>query len=66
MSKMKLFVWTTFSPDYTGGLAFAIAENVAQAMALVIERHGRNPIEWGTLEILPLETPVARAVSGGG
>ena len=66
MSKMKLFVWTTFSPDYTEGLAFAIAENVAQAMSLVIEQHGYNPSEWGTLKILPLDTPVARSVSGGG
>lgn len=63
---MKLFVWTNFSPDYTGGLAFAVAENVADAIARVIEYHGYNPSEWGTLEILPLDTPVARSISGGG
>ena len=63
---MKLFVWTNFAPDYTKGLAFAIAANLADAIALIIEKHGYNPSEWGTLETLPLDTPVARSVSGGG
>lgn len=63
---MKLFVWTGFSPDYTDGLAFAIAANLADAIALVIEHHGYNPSDWGTLEILPLDTPVSRSISGGG
>ena len=28
---MKLFIWTGFSPDYTGGLAFTIAKDEIDA-----------------------------------
>ena len=34
-SKLKLFVWTEFSPDYTSGLAFAIAKDEPEARKLV-------------------------------
>ena len=30
-SRLKLFIWTGFCPDYTGGLAFAIARDESDA-----------------------------------
>lgn len=63
---MKIFIWTEFSPDYTSGLAFAIAESEKEARELVIEHHGFCPSEWGVLEVRELDSPVARSVSGGG
>ncbi len=63
---MKLFIWTGFCPDYTSGLAFAIAKDEPEARKLVIKEHGYEPYEWGDLEVRRLDWRVARAVSGGG
>ena len=64
--KLRLFVWTDFSPDYTSGIAFAIAHDETDAREQIAEYHGYNPSDWGDLEIHPLNTRIARAVSGGG
>ena len=70
-NKLKLFVWTGFHPDYSGGLAFAIAETEAQAR-LIIKKKFRSencnlkPRAWGTLQVIPLDAPVSFYVSGGG
>lgn len=63
---MKLFIWTDFSPDYTSGLAFAIAKDEAEARKLIEKERGYKVYDWGTLEIRPLTKKVARCVSGGG
>jgi hypothetical protein len=62
---LSLYVWTGFAPDYTDGLAFAIAEDESKARSLV-EKTGYDPHDWGTLQILPIDGPVAFAVAGGG
>jgi hypothetical protein len=65
--KLKLFVWTGFSPDYTSGLAFAIAPDEASARKLVAKAYGGfEPSDWGTLEVHPLNKRTAFCVSGGG
>jgi len=64
--KLKLFVWEGFSPDYTDGLAFAIAKDETEARELVIKNRGYDAYDWGVLKILPLNKPVAFSVSGGG
>lgn len=64
--RLRLFVWDGFSPDYTGGLACAIAKDETEARQLIIECHGYNPSEWGTLTIHPLSRKMAKARSGGG
>lgn len=64
MKKLKLFVWTEFCPDYTDGLAFAIATNAAEAMKLVEKNRNCEVYKWGKLEIYPLER-IARSVYGG-
>lgn len=67
MSKpLKLYIWTDFNPDYTSGLAFAIATNETEARRLVVENRGYNPSDWGSLEVRPVKRRVARSVSGGG
>ncbi len=63
--KLKLFIWTNFSPDWSGGLAFAIAKNEAGARFLIEKEYGFEPTEWGDLEIRSISEPVARLVSGG-
>ena len=66
-TKLKLFIWTGFCPDYSDGLAFAIAKNETDAKKLVEkERNNLNIYDWGDLEIRPLSRRVARCVSGGG
>ena len=64
--KMRLFVWEEFCPDYTDGLAFAIAETVDQAQKLITQSRGYEPFDWGRLKEFDLSEPVAFAVSGGG
>ena len=66
MNKLKLFVWTGFCPDWSDGLAFAIAENIQQAKKLVEEKRGFEIYDWGDLEIKELNIPFAMSVSGGG
>lgn len=62
---MKLFVWTEFSPDYSNGLAFAISEDVIEAQKMIETEMGYTPLDWGNLQIVELDTPFARCVSGG-
>jgi hypothetical protein len=66
VKKLKLFIWSEYSPDYRGGLAFAIAENETEAKKLVIKKQGFEPYDWGDLEVRRLDYRVARCVAGGG
>jgi hypothetical protein len=63
---LKLYVWTGFSPDYTSGLAFAIARNEEDAREQIIKEMVYEPSTWGTLTIHRLDRRTAHAVSGGG
>jgi hypothetical protein len=66
--KLKLFVWIGFCPDYTSGLAFALASSEAKARALVEKEYGIGhgyPREWGTLAVYPVGKQIAFCVSGG-
>ena len=65
-TKLKLFVWTDYSPDYTPGLAFAIAKDEADARNQIKEKRGFQVYTWGNLKIYPLNRRHAEAVSGGG
>lgn len=65
-SKLKLYIWTEFEPDYTDGLAFAIAETEEEARELVRkEEEGVKVYDWGKLEVKDI-SKCARSVSGGG
>lgn len=64
--KLKLFVWEGFCPDYTDGLAFAIAKDEADARAQIENVNVHKVYEWGTLTVYPLSKRVAKCVSGGG
>lgn len=65
-TNLKLYIWTDFSPDYSGGLAIAIAESEAKAQALIEKERGFDVNDWGKLEVRPINRRVARCVSGGG
>jgi len=62
---MKLYVWTGYSPDWSDGLAFAIAENEVEAKKLIEEKRGFEIYTWGELEIHELNIPYANQVNGG-
>lgn len=64
--KLKLFIWTDFSPDYTSGLVFAIAENETEARKLITKQRGFKVFQWGELTVRHLTRKVARSVCGGG
>jgi len=63
---MKLYVWTNFSPDYTGGLAFAIAKDETDARKQIESQRGYKVYDWGSMSIHRLDRRIARSVSGGG
>lgn len=67
-TNLKLYIWTNYSPDYTSGLAFAIAESENDARKLVETERGYTIREhqWGNLEVRVLNEPVARECVGGG
>jgi len=62
--RLKLFVWTQFSPGYSPGLAFAVAANKAEAKAAVEAVYGRVT-EWGKCRVHKIESGRAEAVGGG-
>ena len=64
-SKLKLFVWCEFCPNWNDGLAFAIAENANEAMKLIEEDRGFEIREWGDFNVYPLDSKIAKSVSGG-
>jgi len=63
--KLYLYVWREFAPDYTNGLAIAIAENERQARDLVIEVYGCNTSDWGPVDVYEIGEPMAFACAGG-
>ena len=65
--ELKLYVWTGFCPDYTDGMAFAIAETVEQARSYVTGYMETEPMpgDWGDLEIRQL-SKCGYGVYGGG
>ena len=63
---LRLFVWTGFSPDYTDGLAFAIAKDEADARNLIEKECGYPVCTWGDMTIYQLTNRIARSVAGGG
>jgi len=65
--KLKLFVWDDYAPDYSPGLAFAIAEDSEQARDMIEKDVGyRNDSLSATPDTYDLTTPVVYACSGGG
>lgn len=66
MTTLKLFVWDEYAPDYSAGLAFAIAPNIQEAMRMVIEStNGYKHNDWGTCSEYPIDEPIAFSVAGG-
>lgn len=64
--ELRLFVFSGFAPDYTDGLAFAIARDETEARGLIAESYGSEPYTWGDLTVHPVSEPIAFAVCGGG
>ena len=64
--KLRLFVFEDFCPDWTSGLAFAIAKDETDARKLIAKQHGYEPYNWGTMKSYPLTRRIAKSVAGGG
>jgi len=64
-NNLKLYVWTDFCPDYSGGLAIAIARSETDARHLITEERGYEIYDWGELTIHSLSRRFAVSVSGG-
>jgi hypothetical protein len=64
-SKLKLFVWEDFAPDWSGGLAFAIAHDETEARKMIEENHSFSPSDWGKLSVHRLDRRCVYSVSGG-
>ncbi len=63
--KVQLYVWTDFCPDYTSGIAFALAHDEEEARTLIRCAHGDEPGEWGSLTVHDANKIVGYCVSGG-
>ena len=63
---LKLYVWTGFCPDYTDGLAVAIAKSKEDAEEQILKNRDYIVYAWGTLTVYPLNRRFAVCVSGGG
>ena len=63
--ELFLFVWTQFCPDYSSGLAVAIAETVEQAQKLIEQSRGYKVSDWGPVQVFPANRPIAFCVNGG-
>jgi len=64
--KLYLFVWSEFAPDYSSGLAFAIATDEAKARKLIIKKQGYEPTTWGHVQRFPTNRSIAFSRHGGG
>lgn len=65
--KLRLYIWPNFAPDYTGGLAFAIAESEEEAKEMIEKKSGYHykPTAWGKVEVKTMTIKLARYVDGG-
>ena len=65
--KYKLYIWEGFQPDYTDGLAIAVARTEKEAIELVIKEYGNvcTIYVWGELSVHELNKPYANYVCGG-
>lgn len=52
---MKLYIWEGVLADYTGGIAFAMAKNVAHARRLLLARAKERDPQGATRNTLSLE-----------
>jgi hypothetical protein len=64
---LRLYVWYEFDPDWSFGMAFAIAESEAAARNLIEAKlhYGDYVKDWGKVTVYPLTRRVAGLVGGG-
>jgi len=62
----RIYVWHEFAPDFSNGLAVALAASELEARRLVVERLRFTPADWGPLTTLTVNAGAeAWAVTGG-
>lgn len=67
ISDLRLYAWTEYAPDYTHGLAVAIASSGEEAREMIMERGNNDSrgLEYNPV-IHNLSEKVAYTVRGGG
>ncbi len=65
-TKLRLYVWTGFCPDWSDGLAIALADSEDDARKQIIKQCAFEPHNWGTLEVRRPDWRFATYVYGGG
>jgi hypothetical protein len=65
---LSLYVWDEFCPDYSDGLAFAIAPDLESARAAVLSTTTADPqwMEWGPVTVHPISDGICYTRLGGG
>jgi hypothetical protein len=68
---MNVYIWRHFAPDYSDGLAVAVAPDETRARELVQQDRGYDPDDWGPVEIYSIwqvakMDGIAASVAGGG
>jgi len=65
---LSLYVWDEFCPDYSGGLAFAIATDLDSARAAVLSKPSIDPqwVKWGPVTIHPITDGICYTRLGRG
>ena len=64
--KLKLYVWENVLTDYTDGVMFALAPDVATARKLILEKCNYIPGEDLIKDPIEITKPAGFAVWGGG
>lgn len=63
---LKLYVWDNVLTDWSDGIMFALAESPEHARAVLLQECSYIPSQDLEREPKVFETPVARAIWGGG
>lgn len=63
--KLKLYVWEKFSPDYSDGLAFAIAENLEEAQEMIMSQMKFRIVDFGPVNSYPIDEKICKYCLGG-
>ena len=64
--QLKLYVWEEFEPDYSSGLAVAVATDVRAAKQQVEYIRGYPVSHWGSVKVYSLNKPRAFYRVGSG
>ena len=63
---LRVYVWPWWAPDWTNGLAFAVACSENEAREMIIKENTFDPPTWGPCQVFDIVEKPAFCVYGGG